>query len=271
MVLTTTNPEPRIAPGTKKIAIAAFDLDSTIVRTKSQTPFPKDGSDWEWFNSSVEGNLKVFIQHQYNLNKKGGTNNSNQQQPDLLTSSSVSPPLKQFLAERNKDRVPYMLAILSNQGGVVIKNDAKRYAHFRERLEQIAAVCKIPFWMYAATRPLSVKKAPGSTAKGVNKAGKGGNAKGSNAKAAPPVKKHDPFRKPETGMWFELLKDVEEKHGCQVDLEKSFYVGDAAGRKNDFSDSDREMAKALKLKFFTPEEFFVNNPPPKKSNRRTYS
>lgn len=240
LVLTTTSPEPKVKPGIKKVAIAAFDLDSTIVRTKSQTPFPKDGSDWEWFNDSVQANLKAFVQHMYG-----------KAQPDLLTHKSVAPPVKKFLEEKNRERVPYIIAILSNQGGVVIKNDAKRYGHFRERLEQIAAACKIPFWMYAATRPLSVKKAPGAP-KGV----------------PPPPKRPDPFRKPATGMWFELVEDV-KKMGLEVDHDKSFFVGDAAGRKNDFSDSDREFAKSLQLKFFTPDDFFINNPAPKKSNRKS--
>lgn len=34
------------------------------------------------------------------------------------------------------------------------------------------------------------------------------------------------------------------------------YVGDAAGREGDFSDSDKEFALQCKIPFFTPEEFF---------------
>ena len=48
--------------------------------------------------------------------------------------------------------------------------------------------------------------------------------------------------------------------------QESFYVGDAAGRlkdykkgaKKDFSCSDRKFAMNLKLDFFTPEEYFLN-------------
>ncbi|KAH9779003.1 polynucleotide 3'-phosphatase ZDP [Citrus sinensis] len=49
-------------------------------------------------------------------------------------------------------------------------------------------------------------------------------------------KAEDPFRKPKPGI--------------------SFYVGDAAGRKNDHSDADIQFAKAVGLKFYVPEEYF---------------
>ena len=49
------------------------------------------------------------------------------------------------------------------------------------------------------------------------------------------------------------------------DLNECIYVGDAAGRKksktykrNDFSDSDYKFAINCQFKFFTPEEFFLN-------------
>lgn len=45
-----------------------------------------------------------------------------------------------------------------------------------------------------------------------------------------------------------------------VDYAKSFYVGDAAGRPGDWSDSDREFAKAIspQLKFHVPEALFAS-------------
>ncbi|CAH9147608.1 unnamed protein product [Cuscuta epithymum] len=64
----------------------------------------------------------------------------------------------------------------------------------------------------------------------------------------------DPFRKPKIGMW-SLLKQ-HFNSGLPIDMDKSFYVGDAAGRKNDHSSADIEFAKAIGLKFYVPEEFF---------------
>ncbi|KAG7577283.1 Polynucleotide 3'-phosphatase [Arabidopsis thaliana x Arabidopsis arenosa] len=67
--------------------------------------------------------------------------------------------------------------------------------------------------------------------------------------------KDDLYRKPKAGMW-QLMK----KHfnsGIAIDMDKSFYVGDAAGRKMDHSDADIKFAQASGLKFYTPEEYFI--------------
>ncbi|XP_020888797.1 polynucleotide 3'-phosphatase ZDP isoform X1 [Arabidopsis lyrata subsp. lyrata] len=67
--------------------------------------------------------------------------------------------------------------------------------------------------------------------------------------------KDDFYRKPKAGMW-QLMK----KHfnsGIAIDMDKSFYVGDAAGRKMDHSDADIKFAQASGLKFYTPEEYFI--------------
>ena len=65
------------------------------------------------------------------------------------------------------------------------------------------------------------------------------------------------------GIWYWL--EAEGNSGVQIDLQQSFYVGDAAGRdpnwdggkrKKDFSCSDRLFALNTGLQFFTPEEYF---------------
>ncbi|OWM88588.1 hypothetical protein CDL15_Pgr002355 [Punica granatum] len=64
----------------------------------------------------------------------------------------------------------------------------------------------------------------------------------------------DPLRKPKPGMW-----NIMEKHfnsGISIDMDQSFYVGDAAGRKNDHSDADIKFAQAVGIKFYVPEEYF---------------
>ena len=68
------------------------------------------------------------------------------------------------------------------------------------------------------------------------------------------------FRKPRTGTW-ELLEKY-HNGGTSIDLSKSFYCGDAAGRikangKKDFSSSDRLFALNVGLRFLVPEEVFL--------------
>uniref|UniRef100_A0A6C0LZY6 Polynucleotide kinase n=1 Tax=viral metagenome TaxID=1070528 RepID=A0A6C0LZY6_9ZZZZ len=58
------------------------------------------------------------------------------------------------------------------------------------------------------------------------------------------------FRKPLTGMW---------RLGCEhVGKTDSFFVGDAGGRRRDFSCADRDFAYNVGIRYFTPEEFFDN-------------
>ncbi|KAI3354547.1 hypothetical protein L3Q82_019055 [Scortum barcoo] len=72
------------------------------------------------------------------------------------------------------------------------------------------------------------------------------------------------YRKPVMGMWNHLCEKAND--GLTVDKKQSFYVGDAAGRpenwapgkkKKDFSCSDRLFALNLGLQFHTPEEYFL--------------
>ncbi|XP_062096815.1 polynucleotide 3'-phosphatase ZDP isoform X2 [Humulus lupulus] len=64
----------------------------------------------------------------------------------------------------------------------------------------------------------------------------------------------DPYRKPKPGMWHLLEKHFNS--GISIDMDQSFYVGDAAGRENDHSDADIKFAEAVGLKFHVPEEYF---------------
>ncbi|XP_044759088.1 uncharacterized protein F21D5.5 [Coccinella septempunctata] len=75
------------------------------------------------------------------------------------------------------------------------------------------------------------------------------------------------YRKPSIGMW-NILSDLKNGN-VGIDMEKSFYVGDAAGRekdwapkrKKDHSSADRLFALNLGLKFYTPEEYFLKSSP----------
>uniref|UniRef100_A0A034W8B2 Bifunctional polynucleotide phosphatase/kinase n=1 Tax=Bactrocera dorsalis TaxID=27457 RepID=A0A034W8B2_BACDO len=76
------------------------------------------------------------------------------------------------------------------------------------------------------------------------------------------------YRKPLIGMWQYLVDNKNE--GVDIDLSKSFYVGDAAGRpesgsgknkrRKDHSLADRRFAANIDLSFYTPEEHFLGKP-----------
>ncbi|KAF6172949.1 hypothetical protein GIB67_006325 [Kingdonia uniflora] len=68
------------------------------------------------------------------------------------------------------------------------------------------------------------------------------------------AKVDDSFRKPKPGMW--RIMQQQFNSGIPVDMDQSFYVGDAAGRKRDHSDADIKFAEAIGLKFYVPEEYF---------------
>lgn len=91
--------------------------------------------------------------------------------------------------------------MVSNQGGIslksdpkTVKSDQKRLADFKSKVSAVFSQLDLPVTVYAATG-------------------------------------RDEYRKPRVGMWRQLLDD----HGLDVmetvDLENSFFVGDAGGRE----------------------------------------
>lgn len=161
---------------------AIFDLDDTIIKTKSHKKFPIDSDDWTFFNDNVIEKLK-------DLNTKG-----------------------------------YSLFIISNQAGISKRKVNK--SDIIEKIEKILIEINLPVGVYIS-------------------------------------EDIDYWRKPNTSIFEHYMFDK--------NLRTILYVGDAAGRKNDFSDTDRKFSYNLDLflrmknmdtevKFKTPEEFFDNKP-----------
>eukprot|EP00300_Choanocystis_sp_HF-7_P015246 c18987_g1_i5.p1 GENE.c18987_g1_i5~~c18987_g1_i5.p1 ORF type:complete len:432 (+),score=108.96 c18987_g1_i5:42-1298(+) len=167
--------------------IASFDLDGTLIDTKSKKKFAKTRDDWRLFD----------------------------------------PVVPQKLAELHAQG--YKIVIFSNQAGIGKGNTT--LGLIQHRVHLLLAECpNIPIQVLLATE-------------------------------------EDAYRKPALGMWRHFTENM--NGGVEVDLVKSFYCGDAAGRiagwaagrKKDFSCSDRKFAVNIGLGFKTPEELFLGDEP----------
>ncbi|XP_071443892.1 uncharacterized protein F21D5.5 isoform X2 [Hetaerina americana] len=178
--------------------VAAYDMDGTLITTKSGRVFPKDCDDWKILFTEVPGKLKK------------------------LWSSG------------------YKIVVFTNQAG--IESGKMRIEDFKRKVECIVQRLGVPIQLFACIASSGL------------------------------------YRKPAPGMW-DVLKDM-ENNGVPLSENPAdhMYIGDAAGRgrennsdskpargskkaKKDFSCSDRLFALNLRLKFFTPEEHFLNRPP----------
>ncbi|ODV98127.1 hypothetical protein PACTADRAFT_31537 [Pachysolen tannophilus NRRL Y-2460] len=187
-----------------KLKIASFDLDGTIIKTKSGSRFSRNFKDWKWFNSNTLDILKNY--------------------------------------QKNN----YLIIIFTNQGGIIAKKEQKSFINFITKLNDILSYLENVFIYVSPKRPNYDKKKINHL---ISK-----------------QQDHDLYRKPNTGMWDELIKYLKENYkiennnningNFEIDLENSFYCGDAAGRPQDFSDSDKVFAKNIGLPFYLPEEIF---------------
>ncbi|KAJ1967964.1 DNA kinase/phosphatase Pnk1 [Dispira parvispora] len=129
----------------------------------------------------------------------------------------------------------YKVVIFTNQGGLRRSFDKgnhkafNKYRIFSEKIEKVAKAIQVPFQLLAATD-------------------------------------YDLYRKPRGAMWRFFEQYLNNR--VILDLGSSYYVGDAAGRPGDwqsgkpkdFSDTDRKFSVNLNIKFFTPEEYFLDEP-----------
>ncbi|KIR51540.1 DNA 3'-phosphatase [Cryptococcus gattii Ru294] len=174
-------------PAPKRIPVAFYDLDGTLVKTRSGNDFPKSRDDWMWWHPSVPEKLK-----------------------------------QEWEAGRH-------LVVISNQGS----KKPKIKSEWRAKLPLIAAKMPndVPLRILAATEQNNV------------------------------------YRKPNIGM-FQAITEIYRTRGLEIDMEKSIFVGDAAGRsakgsrKKDHGNTDYKFAINVGLRFVTPEEYFLGHPRP---------
>ena len=166
--------------------IAAFDMDWTLIGTKSGNVFPKGPTDWRFLYETRTVDKIRSLHHDQD----------------------------------------FKIVVISNQSRLT-NDDA--VAKFKSKVESIAKGLKdVPIQVF-------VSAATGSSV----------------------------FRKPRTGIFEVLRRDLNGEYS-EIDVQSSFYCGDAAGRlkkasdgKKDFACSDRLFAMNIGLKFLTPEQFFL--------------
>ncbi|KAF5482739.1 Bifunctional polynucleotide phosphatase/kinase [Colletotrichum fructicola] len=155
------------------VKVAGFDLDMTLIRTKSGEVMPISHDDWVWWDAAVPRKLRA-------LSADG-----------------------------------YRVVIFTNQNKILIQGE--RLENFKCRMDNMVAELDIPLALYVAPAM-------------------------------------NEFRKPGTAMWLLMLAD----HGISKDkVGEAFYVGDAAGRAEDWADSDKVFALNAELGFHVPEDYFL--------------
>lgn len=185
------------------VKVAAFDLDGTLINTKSGYTFARGPRDWKWWG---KGESTLVIDKLKQLHQQG-----------------------------------YLIVIFTNQGSVLTDKASKSYINFTTKVLDIIKNLKIHIGGSIEILVFASCLKP----------------KGKRMKNLQSEEFHNSFRKPQIGMWKELESFL-DLGDLKIDMQASFYVGDAAGRKDDFLDSDKGFATNIGIKFYTPEQYFEN-------------
>ncbi|KAL6948818.1 hypothetical protein ACO0QE_001291 [Hanseniaspora vineae] len=250
--------EPASLPNDAKFY--GFDLDSTLIESKSKMKFSRNPKDWK------------FVELVNPESPKENPVNSLDALLQLFKNSSMQSQQANIV-------------IFSNQGGVITKpTDSKSCTNLLSKLQNVLEVIEQSFkeqdcvefmnhiWIYCSPKmPSSLKKKSSKpNAKTIMVSKKNIFKKQNLTKEEDieeiklPLSQELLFahmRKPEIGMFEMFQQDMNNyyhlKNGASEDIKLEFYCGDAAGRPTDFSDSDLELANNLQTEFLTPEEFMI--------------
>ncbi|KAK9448185.1 polynucleotide kinase 3 phosphatase, partial [Limtongia smithiae] len=117
------------------VVVSAFDLDGTLIDTKSHSPFPKDENDWEYLRPREHMIRRI--------------------------QASMTLPSTSKLRQRDYDNDPnveHVFAIFSNQNGIQLttkksiktKTEPVRLQQWKTKLENITADLNIPCYIFAS-------------------------------------------------------------------------------------------------------------------------
>lgn len=174
--------------------------------------------------TTIEGTISAVTENPFNFNYT-----SKLACFDLDSTLIKTKSKKKFAINENdwvfySDNLPEKITKLHNDGFclIIITNQAglttsEKIASWKTKLNNIVSSLKVPFKLFAS-------------------------------------KSHDMYRKPLPTFMTDIYKILHEKN-IKID-NKSFYCGDACGRKSDHSDCDYKFALNCNLKFITPNELF---------------
>ncbi|KAJ5670298.1 Polynucleotide kinase 3 phosphatase [Penicillium maclennaniae] len=118
---TPENNAPNLPDKDRKIA--AFDLDSTLIKTKSGNTFPRSATDWQWWNNVVPGKLRE-------LNSAGF----------------------QVVVFSNQKKIAIQKDIKAGSG------ESKSLTTFKEKITAMMNDLQVPISVYAATTDAEYRK-----------------------------------------------------------------------------------------------------------------
>lgn len=281
---------PQIITHSKNEKFYAFDMDGTLIQTKGRSRFAVNADDWQWFKPrkalenhhsdmfslvlsilkkdphakviifSNQGGIRPMtfgVNASYTSTKEQSITHDKHLDKKLLTIiDKLLNILKSFYEELGEERVYFYCSLKSP----LPKNEKERKLYSSHSGKRMNSSFDKILKKKENDKPQTVDTSKylhdiqDCTVKYKNNKIFITKFDSLDENKLLNVLKFDRYRKPNTGMLQEFYQDIESQNKIE------YYVGDAAGRKNDFSDSDKAFAINADLHFYTPEELFLMYP-----------